>query len=883
MAKAGGGTAALGVRIVLLCALAALVTAAIGAAAALLLSMPRQDRPAARVVERGFSAHTTFQQERLQRLELASRLLAGELTARLRGGGERDPVLAAAMTPDWDHTGAEEIVARLRQSLPRLGADVALLLRFDGTLVARSDSPAASPTLARPPLAPIAAGAGPVGETLSGVWEDEGRLYYAARAPLAPDFALAGWAVVGIAIDDVVALEIQRSGGADAAFFAASEVGPRLVGASDRAAGDRLGAQVGGLGGPDGELERVLAGGGPVPAVEVTAGGSNYQALVAPLADAAGDPAGAVVLFAPAVETGAAAARAAQSMLLVGLGAGLLVALLLCAPPAFALARSTGAAAGRLTAATEAARAGDLPQTIGRVRGPLAPLAATLERLFGDLHEQQALGSVATAAARTGAEAGPAAAEAEEERSVLLAADLRRFAGPGGPTAADETVDRLRRDLRRFAAAATAHGGRFEGALGHRALATFAGDGRASRALAAGAEAYAGLAARDSAFDEGEPPALALAGGKVAAGTASLADGAVRLTAGTALGLIDSLLREAQPGEMVLAPPLARELEEELAAAGTPVSERGGMFAPRPLAVLGAPALERLAGGPAPATGVLAGRDPDATRLETTAREAARSAAEPGDGAADPSALGPGDALGERFEVLSVLASGAEGALVQARDREMGEVVAVEVLSPKKVARPEVFARLDSPLQAVRKLSHPGIARTYDYGRAGGMPFLAREHVPGTPVERLLESPGRLAPPAALGLARQLAAALAEAHGDGLAHGRLTPDRLVLGADGRLRITGFGLAGVLPPVPAPTAPGPLPPEGSGGPRGDVYSAAALIHRLLLGTWPEPDAQPPADHLPEGLAPLLAAALSREPARRPDDGAALAAALDRIRL
>jgi serine/threonine-protein kinase len=252
-------------------------------------------------------------------------------------------------------------------------------------------------------------------------------------------------------------------------------------------------------------------------------------------------------------------------------------------------------------------------------------------------------------------------------------------------------------------------------------------------------------------------------------------------------------------------------------------------------------------------------------------------------GAADPGALGPGDALGERFEVLAVLAAGPEGAVLQARDRELGDVVAVEALAPSAVARPDVFTRLDSPLQSVRKLAHPGIARTYDYGRAGGVPFLAREHVPGTPVEKLLATPGRLPAAAALGLARQLAAALASAHRDGVAHGRLTPDRLVLGADGRLKVTGFGLAGVLAAPSVPGEPGALPPEGPGGPRGDVYAAAALLHRLLLGSWPEPGAAPAAEGLPEGLAPALAAALARDPAKRPDDGAALLAALDRVRV
>lgn len=861
MAKRGSG-GGLGTRVLLLCALAALITAAAGAAAFLLLAAPRDEGSRDAGLERAFSAHTTFQQERLQRLELAARLLAGELTARLRAGEEAEPELTAALAPEWDGAGSAVIADRLRQSRPRLGVDVAMLLRADGVLVARSDGGAPG-SLDVPPLGPVRAVAeGVVPEPAAGVWQDQGRLFYAARAPLTPEFALAGWAVVGLSVDNVLALEIERAGGADAAFFTASEVGPRLVGASDATAAERVGGQVGGLGGPNGEIERVLAGGGPVPEVEVTGSGTSYTAVVAPLDDAVGDPVGAVVLFAPV-----AASRSPGAWLaLAGLGVGVLAALLLCAPAAFAVGRPTTNAARRLAEATAAARAGELPQRTAGMRGPLGGLAGELDRLFSDLHERQALATVASAAARGHAAGGPAAdTEAEHERVVLVAADLRRYAGVAAASAS-ETFERLRRDLRSFVSAISAHGGRVEGMLGHRLLASFGGDDRAVRALRAAAQAAIELGHRDSAFDEGEPPAVALAGGKVTAGSVPLGDGERRVATGSTLGLLDSLLREAQPGELVLAPPLVRELEGALGEAGVAVGERPGMFTPRPLSVLDVNAAGKLAA---------VGQDDDATRREIAGRSAEGATG-------DPAVLGPGDALGDRFEVLEVINRGPWGAVLKARDRELGEVVALEALAPSAVARPDVFTRLDSPLQSVRKLAHPGIARTFDYGRTGGVPFLAREHVLGTPLDRLLDGRSRLQPAAALGLGRQLAAALASAHRDGIPHGRLTPDRMVLGADGRLRVTGFGIAGVLTPPPAATAAGPWPPEGPGGTRGDVYAAAALIHRLLVGSWPEPGAAPAADGLPEGLAPLLAAALSRDPSKRPEDGVALAAALDGVR-
>lgn len=895
--RAERGSSGLTARIVAIAALAAVVTATIGGAAVVLLARAPAERADDDPLERSFSAHVTFQQERFQRLELASRLLAEDrvliaaLVASQEADEQEEPAADEAAGDEAGEAGEPvELAELLRRRLSRLGCDVALLVDADGSVLARSDSRSATPRSSGGLATAIG---GPADSPAAAVWQEEGRLYYAARAPMPPDFRY--YAVAALAVDNLLALEIERAGGAEVSFFASSAVGPQLVGSSDPTRSEQLLGQLGGLGGPGGLLDRVVSGDGPVPETTLAAAAERYRGRLAPLDGAAGRPVGAIVLFTAVAETGGSSGLP----VLLALAAAPLVGLLLAAPLALAVSRRAGGPVGRLTETVEAVRAGDLSQrTSGFASGALAPLATALDRLFADLHERQSLAAVASAAAArgggpdaggpgtgdpvAGADEGEGTAERPDGgRLTLLAVDLRRFA-VAAVDDAEETVERWRRDVRRFTAEVAAAGGRFEGALAHRLLASFAGDEADRRALSAAARVSVGLAEREHAFDDGEPPALALAAGKVSHGRPLLTDGARRAVAGPVLQLLESLLREAQPGEMVLAPPLAKALAPELRRAGVEARERSGLLSPRPIPVVDRAAAERLAALPAPGG--------DETRIEVGMAHPAPATPSVDEGA-DPGGepalaeLSPGDTVGGRFEIVEVLGRGPAAVLLRARDRELGEVVALKVLAPGAVGDALDFEGLDSPLQPVRRLDHPGIARTYDYGRAGELAFFAREPVAGTSLARLLESPGRLPAPAALGLARQLALAVGSVHRDGLAHGRLTPGNVVVGADGRARITDFGVSMAVADDPSLAAAPGLAPEGGATAAGDVYAVAAMTVRAFTGGWPRP-VEPPSgealpDELPGPLRSVLAAALSAEPSQRPADGDELARALEAV--
>ncbi len=202
------------------------------------------------------------------------------------------------------------------------------------------------------------------------------------------------------------------------------------------------------------------------------------------------------------------------------------------------------------------------------------------------------------------------------------------------------------------------------------------------------------------------------------------------------------------------------------------------------------------------------------------------------------SPVGAGDVLAGRYRLQRPLpgADGGSAVLWRAVDEVLARPVAVTVLAARSrtgVARPflEAAART-GPVLA------PGLARTYDAAleeRTGrdGVPrivaaYVISEWVEGRPLTEVLAA-GPLPPAEAVALVVQAADALTAVHAAGLVHGRVTPGNLLLGDDGRLRVTGTALAAVTH--------GEQPPDGAEGVLADTRGLAQVLYALLTGTWP----------------------------------------------
>jgi serine/threonine-protein kinase len=255
------------------------------------------------------------------------------------------------------------------------------------------------------------------------------------------------------------------------------------------------------------------------------------------------------------------------------------------------------------------------------------------------------------------------------------------------------------------------------------------------------------------------------------------------------------------------------------------------------------------------------------------------------------------------------LGRGAMGEVWLAEDTRLHRAVALKML-PAGAASAEASARLLREARVASTLNHPNVAVVYDVGEAEvdgeTTRYIAMELVRGRTLTELLAD-GPLPPQAVLDLARQVAAALAEAHARGIVHRDVKPGNVMLGDDGRVKVLDFGLARFAPPAGEQSATWSgghdalagaglagtlayMSPEqlrgGSLDGRSDAFSLGVLLHELLSGARPFQgdnaialvDAILHGSPAPlrldgatgQGLARLVARLLQKDAGKRPAD-------------
>jgi serine/threonine-protein kinase len=259
--------------------------------------------------------------------------------------------------------------------------------------------------------------------------------------------------------------------------------------------------------------------------------------------------------------------------------------------------------------------------------------------------------------------------------------------------------------------------------------------------------------------------------------------------------------------------------------------------------------------------------------------------------------------IGGRYRLEYVLGHGGMSEVYCAQDLELDRRVALKLLAPDADS-----ARFEREARAVASLAHPNVMQLYDYGEDDGRPFMVLEFVPGgTLEERLAQANGRPLPDDEThAVAAGVAAGLAHAHARGVVHRDLKPANVLFDDDGRPKLGDFGIARMAAGEGTLTEAGTvlgtaayISPEQAEGapatPASDVYSFGVILYRMLTGRLPFESydplelvrmnrdlAPPPIAELRRDAPGLLestaTAALEKDPAERPRDGAALLAAL-----
>ena len=255
--------------------------------------------------------------------------------------------------------------------------------------------------------------------------------------------------------------------------------------------------------------------------------------------------------------------------------------------------------------------------------------------------------------------------------------------------------------------------------------------------------------------------------------------------------------------------------------------------------------------------------------------------------------IGPGTVIGGRFEILRELGRGGFGVVFEARDRELGRLVAVKVVRPRRGIAPGM---LRTEAEAAAALHHPNIVTVHDLGSADGEGWLVLELLRGETLEARLHR-GPLPGPESLRVATEIARGLAHAHHAGVLHRDLKPSNVFLCDDGAVKILDFGLSRVFGSGSGPEGgtPAYMAPEQwrreAEDERTDVFALGVMLHEMLTGQRPftvesgrstalddGPLPELPASAAPRNVRVLARRSISRNRDDRPRDGAAVLDAL-----
>ena len=265
-------------------------------------------------------------------------------------------------------------------------------------------------------------------------------------------------------------------------------------------------------------------------------------------------------------------------------------------------------------------------------------------------------------------------------------------------------------------------------------------------------------------------------------------------------------------------------------------------------------------------------------------------------------------ALAGRYSLRREIGRGGMGIVYLAQEVRLDRPVALKLLPPEMAAQPALRERFLREARTAAKLSHPNIVPIYAVDEVDGFVFFTMMFVEGETLGERVRERGPLPPREAARILREVAWALAYAHGQGVVHRDVKPDNILIEAgSGRALVTDFGIAHVGS-EPGVTSVGEIlgtaefmsPEQASGeavDERSDLYSLGIVGHYMLSGqlpfqgttvaatlakhlTQPAPPLSSVAPGVPSDLAHAMDRCLLKDPDERFADGEELAGALSR---
>ena len=260
-----------------------------------------------------------------------------------------------------------------------------------------------------------------------------------------------------------------------------------------------------------------------------------------------------------------------------------------------------------------------------------------------------------------------------------------------------------------------------------------------------------------------------------------------------------------------------------------------------------------------------------------------------------------------RYRIVRKLGTGGMANVYLAEDEVLGRRVAIKILDDRHAGDDQFVERFRREAKNAASLSHPNIVSIYDRGEAEGTYYIAMEYLDGRSLKELIVARGPAPVNVAIDYARQILAAIRFAHRHGIVHRDIKPHNVLVDAEGRLKVTDFGIAraGTSQMTEAGSIIGTAqylsPEQAKGAPvnqTSDLYSVGVVLYELLTGvvpfsgdtpveiamkhlsSAPEAPSQKRAE-IPRDLDLVILRALAKDPADRYQNAEEMDADLARV--
>ena len=263
-----------------------------------------------------------------------------------------------------------------------------------------------------------------------------------------------------------------------------------------------------------------------------------------------------------------------------------------------------------------------------------------------------------------------------------------------------------------------------------------------------------------------------------------------------------------------------------------------------------------------------------------------------------------GTILGGRYEILEVVGSGGMAIVYKAKCRLLGRYVAIKMLREELRDDKDFVERFKAEARSAASLNHPNVVSVFDVGTDGEREYFVMEYIEGITLKEIVDSK-TLTWKSACSYAIQIAGAIEHAHRKSIIHRDIKPHNIMITKDNVVKVTDFGIARAVTNstiVRAGNVIGSVhyfsPEQACGGAvdfKSDIYSMGVVLYEMLTGEVPfdaenpvaiakmhvDNEVRPPMeinDKIPEAVNDIVLKAMAKQPSKRYQTPAAMAADL-----